>query len=186
MHRSVLVTKAALRKGPALPQAAGAGQVPGASAGPQPCAADSPLCDGHGSQVTLAGHALRPWCVLLSSGEGRGQPCSAAGPAANAGCAVPAPAAAPAPRAAAGLARPGRAEGSGTAQALALCWDLPPAAAWALPAARLFPATFPGLAGSTHYRTLARAPQVRQSLSDPKSLPEPARASLHTPGHQKD
>lgn len=94
LHRSILVTKAALRTCPALPQAVRPGQVPGP--GPQPCTADMPVCDcidGHRSQVILAplpreekaGHTLSPWWgVLLRSGVGRGAPlfCSTPGPTA--------------------------------------------------------------------------------------------------------
>lgn len=80
-HRSVLVTTAALRTCPALPQASDQDRSQSPGPAPQPCTAGTPVCGGHRSQVTLAprpreekaGHALSPRCgVLLSSGLGRG------------------------------------------------------------------------------------------------------------------
>lgn len=148
-HRSVLLTQRALRKGLPCPR-----QPDQDRPSPQ---ALVPACDGHSSQVTLAG---------LSSALGRGQPSPAAGPAfgRHRPCCSPTaqrPEEVP-PKNCCRSGHPwtGGAEGLGTASAItiALCWDLPPPAARAFPAPKALPCyLFLAWSGSTHYRTLSQA-----------------------------
>lgn len=135
----------------------------------QPCCT-RPVCDRHGSQVTVAGTALpragpSAWRCLL-----QGQAPLEPGPGQLLQLRAP-------------RALPDAGLGAWALQEQ----SLPPPAAWALPWLQALPCCLLlAWPGNTHYRTLPRTWQVPQELFDPKSLPEPERACLHTPGHQKD